>query len=221
MRNILTQNHIKNIVQRNWFSYNTDFEQFLSPNNLQNTMKKFQIITRSDKWNNLEKKASVLIPICRVEQEISILYTLRKVGLRRHGGQVCFPGGMRDYNESPEETAIRETEEEVGVLKHNIKIYGCGSSVSRRGVLITPVIGYIGHIEPLKLKISEKEVQHAFALPLSKFCDLNNCKYTKFRSGYTLPVFLIDGYKVWGITAYLTHLFLISLLDDVYKFKLK
>ncbi|XKL67029.1 hypothetical protein PGB90_010449 [Kerria lacca] len=123
---------------------------------------------------------------------------------------------MSDINETAEETAIRETEEEIGISRNNIKIYGCGSPIEREGVLITPIVGYIGIIEPENLNINEKEVQHAFALPLAKFCESNNCRYTKFRNNYILPVFLIDGYRIWGVTGYITHIFLKCLLDDSY-----
>lgn len=222
MRIVFLRKFLKDsVINWRYFSHSTDFELFLRDAHLQESVRKFQAIKELDEWKTLEKKASVLIPLCHVEDQVCILFTRRKMELRRHSGQVSFPGGMRDHDESVEEAATRETEEEIGIPRQNIHVYGHGSSVARFGVLITPVVGYIGRVEPSKLKISEKEVQFAFALPLSKFCDLNNCKYTRFKDSYARPVFLIDSHRVWGITAYFTHVFLTCLLGDIYKFKLR
>ncbi len=209
-------------IKRLYTQGGVDFDQFLTDASLRSCAQKFGSVKGLEEWKHLKKEASVLIPLCHVDRELSLLYTLRTNTLRRHSGQVSFPGGMRDpTDETAEETATRETEEEIGILRENIRTYGCGSVVGRRGVRIVPVVGYIGSVCPADLKINPKEVQMVFTLPIAKFCDLSHCRYTKFRSGYTLPVFTIDDHRVWGITAYITHVFLRCLLGETYPFSNK
>ncbi|XP_027852733.1 mitochondrial coenzyme A diphosphatase NUDT8 isoform X5 [Aphis gossypii] len=82
-----------------------------------------------------KRQAAVLIPLCIVKDEISLLYTLRTNNLKRNSGQVSFPGGMREADEQLKDTALRETCEELGIRN-------------------------IGVIEPDKLNICSEEVQH-------------------------------------------------------------
>lgn len=199
----------------------TDFQGYLTDTHFEQCVQKFGSFKGLKEWQAIKKRASVLIPVCLHNDEICLLYTQRTKELRRHSGQISFPGGMKDENESAVETAVRETQEEIGIPPRNIKVYGCGTPVGRLDVLITPVVGYVGSIVPSELSINRQEVEHAFALPMRKFCDLNNCRYTNFENKYTLPVFTIDGYRIWGITAYITHLFLKCFLENEYKFELK
>lgn len=224
MRHLLFQNNFcefkSKCVRYSHTIQKIDFEKFLTEDNLRKCVEKFNSLKFITPHETSEKKASVLIPLCHVNNNLCLLYTLRTSTLKRHRGQISFPGGMCDNDEIPEETAIRETEEEVGLPRKNIKIYGCGASIIRSGVLITPTVGYVGHLRTNDLKINKKEVQHAFAVPLSMLCDPKCCKYTQFRNSHTLPVFIVDGFRIWGVTAFITHVFLKCLLDDVYDLKL-
>ncbi|KAK7575602.1 hypothetical protein V9T40_011888 [Parthenolecanium corni] len=221
MKRLLFQ--IKYVASRiqNYSHHSPNFQGYLTDKHFEQCVLKFGSFKGSKNWQNLKKKASVLIPVCLHNDEICLLYTQRTKQLRRHSGQISFPGGMKDENETAEETAIRETEEEIGIPSSSIKVYGCGSPVVRLDLLITPVVGYVGPVVPSELLINHKEVEHAFALPMKEFCDLNNCRYTNFENKYILPVFKINGYRIWGITAYITHLFLRSFLENEYKFELK
>lgn len=224
MRNFLFQSNLNDFkskcAQYSGLLQKTDFEKFLSDDHLKKCIQKFSSLKLIPSRKKYEKTASVLIPLCHVNNDLCLLYTLRTSSMKRHGGQISFPGGMCDGDETSEETASREAEEEVGVLRQNVKMYGCGAAIIRSGVLITPTVAYIGHIGANNLKINKKEVQYAFAVPLSMLCDPNCCKYTQFRNSYTLPVFLVDGFRIWGVTGFLTHIFLKCLLDDVYKLEL-
>ena len=69
--------------------------------------------------------ASVLIPIVLREQGMTILFTRRTADLKDHAGQISFPGGRReDYDASAIETALRETEEEIGLARQHVEVIG-------------------------------------------------------------------------------------------------
>ncbi|XP_072944882.1 mitochondrial coenzyme A diphosphatase NUDT8 [Epargyreus clarus] len=164
--------------------------------------------------------AAVLVPMCRVNDVTSLLYTVRSSSLRTNSGQVAFPGGKTDKDETPIQTALRETEEEIGLSSSKIDVWGQGPTVPGRDykIMITPVIGCISDLREDDLRINANEVMEVFTVPLDILCDTKNQYYTQFKNGFILPVYVADEYKIWGITAYITHIFLSSLLPkDVYR----
>ncbi|CAF4878754.1 unnamed protein product [Pieris macdunnoughi] len=158
--------------------------------------------------------AAVLIPMCRVNEQPTLLYTVRSTKLNSHSGQISFPGGKTDEGETPVETALRETREEIGLSSSKIDIWGYGPSFPGKDfkVMITPIIAYVPDFTVDDLKINEEEVSEVLAVPIHILCDPSNQYHTQFRNGFVLPVFLAENYKIWGITAYITHVFLTCLL---------
>ena len=71
-----------------------------------------------------KKRASVLIPLCHDKDgKPAILFTTRSENLRRHSGQVCFPGGMVDRDDrSITDTALRELQEEIGISEETVDV---------------------------------------------------------------------------------------------------
>ncbi|CAH0725526.1 unnamed protein product, partial [Brenthis ino] len=129
--------------------------------------------------------AAVLVPLCQVNNIPSLLYTVRSMQLKSHSGQISFPGGKTDKDETPIDTALRETYEEIGLSREKIEVWGC---------------------------------TQALPAPLESLCDPKNQFYTQYKNGYILPVFVINEFKIWGITAYITHIVLSCLLpQDIYK----
>lgn len=171
------------------------------------------------------KKAAVLVPLCVVEGEVSLLFTLRSPFMSSHRGQVSFPGGMKDdLDPSFESTALRETEEELGIPSEQVQIWGrCNSMESRNKVIAVPVIGSLGVINVRKLKFNPHEVGEVFSMSLRELCDKKNFRYTQFRTGkgYAIPVFFGGKHRIWGLTAGITHIFLTALLPSVYKNRLQ
>ncbi|XP_073962102.1 mitochondrial coenzyme A diphosphatase NUDT8-like [Choristoneura fumiferana] len=164
--------------------------------------------------------AAVLIPFCDVNDTASLLYTVRSGNLRSHSGQISFPGGKTDNNESSLQTALRETHEEIGLTPMRVDVWGQGPAVPGRdnSIMITPVVGAISLLKPEDLNVNTKEVAEVFTVPLETLCDKNNQYYTQFSNGYILPVFVAADKKIWGLTAFLTHAFLSSLLSkDIYR----
>lgn len=172
-----------------------------------------------------KRQAAVLIPLCIVNNEVSLLYTLRTNKLKRNSGQVSFPGGMRESVEQLQDTALRESCEELGLAKTSIDIWGSGKFIVSKDVAIMPFLGNIGIIEPNKLNINHEEVQYAFAVPLRHFCEPDNCKYTYFKQNDSnklmiIPVYLNDYKRIWGMTAFMTWLTLRSVIPDTFVHKL-
>lgn len=174
------------------------------------------------------KFASVLIPLCHVEGELAVLFTVRSVQLSNHRGEVSFPGGMTDPDDKDIiETALRETEEEVGISRSRIDVWGVTPKMPSRaaGTTVRGVLAYIGEIDSSSFILSENEVESVFAVTLKNLCDPQNAKQCQFRSekirgGYTMPLFLGSEPRVWGLTAMILHITLMSLLPGLYKNKL-
>lgn len=173
-----------------------------------------------------EKKirtAAVLLPMCLNEAgQVSLLYTIRSSNLRRHVGEVAFPGGVKDDTDKDViECALRETEEEIGIPRERVTVWGVGNPIlPYSNFLIHPVVGVIEDFQSLlPLKLSEDEVEDYFLVPLEHLTDPTNQAYTQTRTGFTVLSYMNAKAKVWGITGIITHQFLGALLPpEVYNF---
>lgn len=196
-------------------------EEVLCEKNRKSCINKFKLFKTTYKYKNNVNQAAVLIPICMYKGEVGILYTLRSSKLNSNRGQVSFPGGMYDKTDRDlEETALRETWEELKIPRKKIDIWTCGNLINGKNINIMPVLGYIGEIDPEKLERNPDEVEEAFIIYLNDFCNPSLCRFTQFRDSYTLPAYLGGKHRVWGLTAAITHIALSALLPEVYKHKL-
>lgn len=133
-------------------------------------------------------------------------------------------GGIRDTDDvSFTECALRETEEEIGIKRDQITIWGeTKLCYPTKGPGIMPVVGCIENYDPALLRINTLEVARVFTIPISLLC--SNKQHTQFKSNYSLPVFTCPGTveRVWGITAVITDVFLRSLVSsDIYDNRIK
>lgn len=152
------------------------------------------------------KCAAVLVPLAHFQNEWHILYTRRTDTVESHKGQVSFPGGACDDGETtPEETALREADEEIGLRPSDVTVVGRLSrmvTISKFGV--TPVVGVIRF--PYAFKTSGSEVARVFTIPLLWAADRNN--YWEFAlpgSRRTIIAYHpYDGELLWGATARMT-----------------
>lgn len=173
------------------------------------------------KSNEKPNKAAVLVPLCIHNGKLGLLYTLRSNKVSSNRGQVCFPGGMKDESDATfEDTALRETWEELRIAKDVVDVWGSGNFIERKQVTVLPVLGFIGEVNPSSLQVNTHEVEEAFVQPLEKLCDPGLCRYTQFRNNYTLPTYLGGNHKIWGLTAVITHLVMGALAPGVYRHKL-
>lgn len=158
------------------------------------------------------------------ESEVSLLYTKRSAHVSRHVRQVSFPGGLLDeIDNSYEDCALRETEEEIGLKRDRIEIWGAGLTFQPpQRSPITPVIGIIRNFSLYELKLNEREVEEAFTIPIKILCSKDVMKYTQFKMGYSLPVFLLESTRIWGLTALITKHFLECFLPkNLYQHEVK
>ncbi|KAH0552236.1 nucleoside diphosphate-linked moiety X motif 8 [Cotesia glomerata] len=177
---------------------------------------------RPMKIKDNEKKAAVLVPLCLYNNELGLLYTLRSFKLSTNRGQVSFPGGIQDSEDkSYEETAVRETWEELRLPRDKVEIWSRGNFVGRNDVDVMPVVGFVGEIDPKKLDINPEEVDEAFVVSLKDLCDPDKCGYTYFKKGFLLPAYTGGKHRIWGLTAVITHVIMKTLVPEVYKHEFK
>ncbi|XP_017063617.1 nucleoside diphosphate-linked moiety X motif 8 [Drosophila eugracilis] len=210
--------------------------ELLSPESQKRCMEKMLSLPAFPRPKSLtpsrrEKQTSaVLIALCqeRGTDEISLLYTRRSRHMRSHSFQISFPGGRRDdHDTSYVDCALRETEEEIGLPRHRITVWGEANQLHLpRTSSIVPVVGVVPDFSISELRLNWEEVEEAFSVPLRSLMVPKATRHTQFRSGYSGPVFVVDHHRIWGITGYLTHLFLHcllppSLLPDCLKTNIK
>ena len=148
------------------------------------------------------RAASVLIPLIRNPDGWYLLFQKRADDLPVHKGQVAFPGGGLEGDETPEEAAVRETEEETGVPASQIRLIGrLDELVTRTGYLVTPFVGVIP--ASLTYRIQASEVTDLFEVPLDRFLEDANprIRWVPWR-GEMYPAYTWDGgsHEIWGLT---------------------
>ncbi len=150
------------------------------------------------------RNAAVLVPLIERPGGATVLFTLRTDNLSDHPGQISFPGGhVDDGDASAEHTALRETEEEVGIAQHHIEIIGrIDTYLTGTGFSVTPVVGVV--TPPFEISPDPTEVAEVFEVPLAFLLDpQNHQRETRYFDdlkwySYAMP---FNGYHIWGITA--------------------
>lgn len=150
--------------------------------------------------------ASVLMAIVDRSDGLSLLLTQRADNLSDHPGQISLPGGRAEaFDASPVDTALRETEEEIGLNRSHIEILGClPDYVTGSGYHITPVVGLVH--PPFALVPDASEVAEVFEVPLAFLMDgANHERRTAEmphgagrRMFYSMPY---ERFFIWGATA--------------------
>ena len=148
--------------------------------------------------------AAVLILLYLADNEIYFFLTKRTDELKHHKGQISLPGGTQEGNEKLIDTALRETQEEIGINKTSISIIGTITPlfVPVTGFMIYPFIGY--SLNKLNPKPDPVEVATIFSVNISDLLNKEN-RTTEQRNirGYDVqvPYFKLNDYKVWGATS--------------------
>jgi 8-oxo-dGTP pyrophosphatase MutT (NUDIX family) len=157
--------------------------------------------------------AAVLILLILQDGDWNVLYTRRTQRVESHKGQVSFPGGACDDGETtPEQTALREAQEEIGVGAQSVRILGrLPSMISISQFRITPVVGVLSW--PAVFRLNEHEVERIFTIPLDWLAASQN-RWELPYPGTARGVVVYhpyDGELVWGATARMTVDFLRAL----------
>ena len=160
-------------------------------------------------------EAAVLVPITRSDDPQLVL-TLRASHLSTHGGEVAFPGGRRDPGDDDLlRTALRESEEEIGLPPGLVEVVGPLSPlVSRFGIKVTPYVGVVPDF--VEYQPNDAEIAAVFSVPLAFFREdprevTHRIDY-QGRSWY-VPSYQYNDYKIWGLTAIMV-VELVNLLYD-------
>jgi nudix motif 8 len=153
-------------------------------------------------------QAAIAVPLVNYEGTPGLLFTVRSSRVGTHSGQVSFPGGHIDDNETPEQAAARELVEETGI--RDFEVLGRWQEVRAvTGTMVTPVIGFVG--EELDRKSvqgmvgaagSSNEVDSCFVLTLDELLDPSKRTVEVLR-GYPMSRFTAGPEPVWGLTAFI------------------
>lgn len=148
--------------------------------------------------------AAVLVPLYVADGELHAVFTKRREDMRRHAGEISFPGGRQDPDEDLRRTALREAEEEIGLPSDAVDVLGALSPV---GTFVTSyaVYPFVGLIEPNHGWVpSPDEVHSVLELPLRALRDAHGRKRL-IRRGvpFTTDIYGIAGTDdvIWGATA--------------------
>jgi 8-oxo-dGTP pyrophosphatase MutT (NUDIX family) len=149
-------------------------------------------------------KAAVLIPLLLKEDGLSVLLTQRTNHLRDHAGQISFPGGRMDPEDrNPNETALRESQEEIGLDPERVEIIGhLPQYLTVSGYSVTPVVGLVK--PQAEYVLDTFEVADVFEVPLDFLLNPANHQVRLWQSEqggrrfYSMPY---ENRFIWGATA--------------------
>jgi len=156
------------------------------------------------------KCAAVLVPLVWHDDEWHLLFTRRTDKVESHKGQVSFPGGACDEGETtPEQTALREADEEIGIHPDDVKVLGrLTNMITISYFRVTPVVGVIKW--PAVFRLGEHEVARVFTIPLGWLANPSNRWQFEVqgRKRSLIAYHPYDGELLWGATARMTVDFL-------------
>jgi 8-oxo-dGTP pyrophosphatase MutT (NUDIX family) len=152
----------------------------------------------------------VLVPIHQAGGRPHLVLTKRRSDLRKHAGEISFPGGRRDPEDADlSTTALREAEEEIGLAREQVSLLGelPATSTFATNYVIHPFVAAIPH--GLAWVPSEREVEQVLELPI----DVVSAAWSKTvieRRGFTFQTdaYLLEGHVIWGATARIIELLL-------------
>ena len=181
---------------------------------------------------------AVLVPLVEGEEGPALLYEVRAGSLRRQPGEVCFPGGKMEGSESPEECALRETWEELGIPPKSIQVLGRLDFIAHRANFIMyPILARVDRGAVDRMTINPAEVGETFQIPLRHLMTHPPLEYNytllpstdgnfpyeligiprDYRwqpGGENVPVYPWEGRAVWGLTGRITR-HLVRLLQEM------
>jgi 8-oxo-dGTP pyrophosphatase MutT (NUDIX family) len=149
--------------------------------------------------------AAVLVPLHGWPEEPGLIFTERPAEMRRHAGEISFPGGRKDDDDADLiATALREAHEEIGLDPGQVELCGAlpPASTFVTGYRIHPYVGLIPGLNELDLQPNPSEVETVLAFSLDRL-----------RAGYAMrrlvrrgvpihtPTYEVDGHLIWGATA--------------------
>jgi 8-oxo-dGTP pyrophosphatase MutT (NUDIX family) len=147
--------------------------------------------------------AAVLVPLFLAAEEPHVVFTRRRTDLRRHAGEISFPGGRRDPEDADlQDTALREAEEEIGLPRAEVRLLGelPPTSTFVTNYVIHPFVGEIP--AGLAWRVSEREVDAVLELPLRALRESRTRTRMERRGiSFETDAYIVDEHLIWGATA--------------------
>jgi 8-oxo-dGTP pyrophosphatase MutT (NUDIX family) len=149
--------------------------------------------------------AAVLLPLHGWPEAPGLIFTERRADMRRHAGEISFPGGRKDEGDADlAATALREAEEEIGLAPTRVELCGAlpPAATFVTGYRIHPFVGVIPNPAELDLRPNPDEVETVLAFSLEGLRD-GYAMRRLVRRGVPIhtPTYEIDGHMIWGATA--------------------
>lgn len=189
---------------------------------------KFKNLSVSHIFYRKKYRAAVILPILELDNTLHILFEVRSDSLSRHPGQISLPGGSIEQGENAFESALRELEEECGIMPVHVDLIGKLNTVENiTGAVVTPFVCRIDR--NARIKPHRNEVKEIFTVPLTQLLK-EGLKESKFKEVFTLaddfpknllaekewnreyiyPVYYYQykKYLIWGLTARILKHFL-------------
>ncbi len=151
------------------------------------------------------RQAAVLLPLYETEAGPHFVLTKRTERVPTHKGQISFPGGgFEDADGDLLVTALRETEEEIGLRRSDVHVVGVldDTVTAASAHVVRPFVGFIPH--PYAFRLDSFEIEHLVHLPLRPLLEPNCFREEVWdREGRPHTVFFYehDGHTIWGLTA--------------------
>lgn len=145
------------------------------------------------------KRSAVLVLLWMSDQGLNTVVTKRSDMLSKHGGEMCFPGGVLENEETFIQGALREFEEELGLSAKHVKVVGrLDDAWSGAGYHLVPIVGFLD-FEPEF--IPNREVAAVLKVPLQIEHEVTSVIQVKNGVEYIDPVVTYLGQKIYGLTA--------------------
>jgi len=154
-----------------------------------------------------DRLAAVLVPLV-LGPEPSLVFTVRAAHLPRHAGEVSFPGGMSEPQDTGlQATALREAQEEIGLDPASVEIAGALPAVHTfvSGILVVPFVGVVEKVPNLTVDVGE--IAGVFSVSLATLGSIER-RIERARpdgsiwAGWSYDV---DGATIWGATGQMLH----------------
>ncbi|MTI67679.1 MAG: CoA pyrophosphatase [Firmicutes bacterium] len=193
---------------------------------------------RTGKPLGIHDDFAVLIPLIYINNELHLLYEVRAKDLDTQPGEISFPGGKVEYNETFKKAAVRETHEELRLSPKKIKVLGeLDYMILPYNISIYPYVAFLNDTHIKDINFSEDEVHKIFTVPLKYLLKnkpkeykvhlkpkphkhfpyhlIENGEEYNWRTGnYPVYFYEYDKYTIWGITARITKNFIDILKNE-------
>ena len=150
------------------------------------------------------RPAAVVVPLVESDTGWQLLFTVRSKHLQHHAGQISFPGGTLERDETPVQAAVREMREEIGISAQSL-LGQLDDQPSPAGFVVTPMIAIVPW--PQKLVLNQDEVEEAFTVPLKHFQQTKPRQQIRRLNQSQRTIYFYDYLEreIWGLTANIVH----------------